>query len=134
MTITHYNPDIAPNPGEWLALSELERVRLAQNHHLSAEMKGPGVKAHAAMHVVVENQIASGYGPSQKAVIRLQSQGRSRHDAIHAIAAVVAQFIFELNQGQTPQQQASYQSRMGAAIGQLHATQWPNEADEPQDH
>jgi len=131
MAITHYNPDIAPDPGEWLALPELERVRLVQSHHVSARVKGPGIKAHAAMHAVVENQIARGYGPSKKAVTRLQSEGLSRHDAIHAIAAVIAQFIFELNQEQTPEQQGSYQSRMGAAIGQLHTGQWLNGVNEP---
>jgi hypothetical protein len=72
----------------------------------------------------VENQVASGYGPSRKAIARLVSEGLSRHEAVHAIGSVVAQFIYELNKGQTPEQQVSFQSRMGEAISQLNAQEW----------
>ena len=121
---THYNPDSAPDAREWLALPELERIRLAQNYHVSARIKVPSMKAHAAAHVAVENQIASGYGPSKRAVSRLLSEGLSRHEAVHAIGSVVAQFIYELNKTQAPEQQSSFQSRMGEAIEALHAEQW----------
>jgi hypothetical protein len=124
MAGTHYNPDVDPDPRDWLALPELERIRLAQNYHVSARMKVPSMKAHATMHAAVENQIATGYGPSKRAVLRLQSEGLSRHEAIHAIASIVAQFIYELHQEQTAEQQASFQSRMGEAIERLHAKQW----------
>ncbi|MDC6170493.1 DUF1841 family protein [Paucibacter sp. XJ19-41] len=130
MARTFYNPDETPDPGTWLAMPEVDRIRLVLNQHISARAKVPGMKLHAAMHVVVENQIASGYGPSKRAVARLQSEGLSRHDAIHAIAFVIAQFIFELNQGQTPEQQSSYQSRMAAAIEQLRAEQWLAEGED----
>jgi hypothetical protein len=59
---------------------------------------------------------------------RLQSQGLSRHEALHASAFVVAQFIYELNNGQTAEEQASFQSRMSETIDQLHAEVWPSEA------
>lgn len=134
VTHTHYDPDIAPDPGEWLALPDSERIRLAQNYHVAARVKAPSIKFHALMHVSVENQIASGYGPSKKAVARLKLEGLSRHEAIHAIASVIVQFIFELKRGQTSEQQSSYQSRMGVAIGQLHAKQWLNGLNEPPKH
>ena len=124
MASTHYNPEFAPDARQWLALSELERIRLAQNHHVSAQVKVPSMKAHAAIHAAVENQVASGYGPSKKAIARLVSEGLSRHEAVHAIGSILAQFIYELNKGQTPEQQASFQSRMGEAINQLHAQEW----------
>lgn len=124
MTGTHYNPDIVPDAREWLALPESERIRLAQSYHVVARIKSPNMKAHAAMHAAVENQIASGYGPSKRAIARLQSEGLSRHEAIHAIASIIAQFIYELHQGQTEEQRASFQSRMSEAIEHLRAEDW----------
>src|SRR5678815_4077639 len=116
MAHTYYNPDVAPDTREWLALPESERIRLAQNCHTAARVKVPNLKTHAVMHAAVENQVAQGYGPSKRAVARLQSEGLSRHEAIHAIGSVVAEFVYELSQDQTPEQQASFQSRMGEAI------------------
>ena len=82
------------------------------------------MKAHAAMHATVENQVATGFGPSTRALTRLQEEGLSRHEAAHAIAYVIAQFIYELNQEQSSEQQASFQTRMNEAIEKLHAAQW----------
>lgn len=124
MAQTYYDPDVAPSASEWLALRELERLRLAQSYHVAARFKVPSVKAHAAVHAAVENQIATGYGPSKRAIDRLQSEGLSRHEAVHAIGSVVTQFIYELGQGQTEEQRASFQTRMGAVIEQLHAKTW----------
>ena len=124
MADTYYDPDVAPYAHDWLALPETERIRLAQSHHIAARVKAPNMKAHAAMHVVVENQIATGYGPSKRAVARLQSQGLSRHEAIHAIASIVAQFVHELNNGRTAAAWASFQSRMSEAIERLDAEVW----------
>jgi hypothetical protein len=121
---TYYDPESAPDARQWLALSELERIRLAQNHHVSARVKASKMKTHAVIHVVVENQVASGYGPSKKAIARLVAEGLSRHEAVHAIGAVFAHFSYELINGQTPEQQASFQLRMGEAINQLHAHEW----------
>jgi deoxycytidylate deaminase len=121
---TYYDPDVAPNASEWLALPELERLRLAQSYHVAARVKVPSVKAHAAIHAAVENQIATGYGPSKRTIDRLQSEGLSRHEAVHAIGSVVAQFIYELGKGQTDEQRDSFQTRMGTAIEQLHAKTW----------
>jgi hypothetical protein len=123
---THYNPDVAPDPREWLELPESERIRLAQSYHVAARVKVPSMKAHAAIHAMVENQIASGYGPSKRAVARLQAEGLSRHEAIHALGSVLAQFIYELGQGQTEEQRASFQSRMGEAMDDLHALEGKN--------
>src|SRR5688500_16405930 len=95
MSTTYYDPDKPPNPSEWLAIGEHERIRLAQNFHMAARIKVTDPKAHALYHAIVENQIAQGYGPSCRAVKRLQSEGLSRHDAIHAIASVVAEVTFE---------------------------------------
>jgi hypothetical protein len=63
MSSTHYDPDKAPDPKEWLALDEQERIRLAKNYHVARRIKLPNANAHAAFHAVVENQIAEGSGP-----------------------------------------------------------------------
>jgi hypothetical protein len=130
MASTHYNPDVAPDAQDWLALSEAQRIRLVQSYHVSARVKVPNMKTHAAMHAAVENQIATGYGPSKRAIARLQSEGLSRHEAIHAIASIVAQFIYELSKGQTAEEKASFQSRLNESIEGLHAEQWFSSEDD----
>ena len=44
---------------------------------------------HAALHSVVENQIAEELQTVRETVARLQAEGLSRHDAIHAVASVL---------------------------------------------
>jgi hypothetical protein len=83
--------------------------------------RAPNLKAHAAMHAIVENQIAVGYGPTKRAVVRLQAAGLSRHEALHAIGTVIVDFMFELSRQQTEEQRASFQSRMNEAIEALNA-------------
>jgi len=122
---TFYDPERAPDPSEWLALDEAQRIRLAQNYHQSARIKMPSVKAHAAIHTVVENQIAMGFGPTCRAMDRLQKEGLSRHDAIHAIGSVIAAFIGEAV-GPNPPPQPDYQARLNAEIDVLSADRWKN--------
>jgi hypothetical protein len=94
MTATYYDPDAPPNPREWLALDEWERVRLAGNYHQTARIRLPDTKAHAIVHAIVENQIAQGFGPTCRALERLQKEGLSRHEAVHAIGSVVSKFAY----------------------------------------
>ncbi|MGD9713650.1 MAG: hypothetical protein AB7V46_16540, partial [Thermomicrobiales bacterium] len=68
MSRTRYSPDTDPDPGRWLALSEQERHRRVQSYHASVGRGVPNLKLHSTMHVVVENQLASGYGPSKRAL------------------------------------------------------------------
>jgi adenosylmethionine-8-amino-7-oxononanoate aminotransferase len=52
----------------------------------------PKPRLHAAIHLVVENQLASGSPPqARRAMDRLIRAGLSRHEAVHAIASVVAE-------------------------------------------
>jgi hypothetical protein len=55
-----YDPLEAPEPEEWLAIDEAERIQLAQDYHRRARVRLPNEKLHAVFHVVVENQIALG--------------------------------------------------------------------------
>lgn len=121
-----YNPEIAPEPKSWLAMPEMERMRVIKNYHVESRIKLPSVKTHAAIHVVVENQIAIGYGPSKRAIVRLQAEGLSRHEALHAIGTVVAELYF--NAAMSPQVGESQdpQTQLKNAIENLSAKQWKN--------
>jgi catechol 2,3-dioxygenase-like lactoylglutathione lyase family enzyme len=91
-----YDPERAPNAAEWLALDEQERIALMEKYHRVARLKLPNVMMHAAIHAIVENQIAGGHEPVVRAMARLASAGPPRHDALHAIGSVLAEHIFDL--------------------------------------
>lgn len=57
----------------------------------------PNMQLHALMHVVVENQVTGGDPPEVSATLaRLVDAGLTRHEAIHAIASVVAEALFDV--------------------------------------
>lgn len=64
---------------------------------------------HVAIHVTVENQVANG-DPSQTAetLEAMIQAGYDRHDAIHAIGALVAEQIFEIMAHDQPFDLESY--------------------------
>ena len=91
-----YDPEQTPNASEWLALGEQERIDLASQFHKATRIKIPNAIAHASIHVIVENQIAENIEPIVRAMSRLQREGLSRHDALHAVASVLAEHIREV--------------------------------------
>jgi len=94
-----YDPLSPPEPADWLDMDETERIELVQEFHRRARIRIPNRKAHAIMHVVVENQIALGEEiPVRRTAIRLMEEGLDRHDAIHAIASVLIGYLAELLQ------------------------------------
>jgi hypothetical protein len=100
VTITSYDPNEAPDPEEWLSLDEAERIELIDAYHVQARIELPNVRAHAALHAVVENQIALGDElPVLRKVRSLMASGLDRHDAIHAIAWVLANHVDTLAGG-----------------------------------
>lgn len=108
--MTTYDPDVAPVPAEWLAMDEDARLELvARYHHANAE-RPPGARLHAAVHVVVENQVALGEAIVLETLARLQREGRSRHDAIHAVGSVLADRLLDALQGRVskPELASSY--------------------------
>jgi len=129
MPRSFYDPENAPDASEWLGIDEHERIRLARNYHEVARIKVPNVKAHAAIHAAVENQIATGFGPSCRAIQRLQKEGLTRHEAIHAIGSVLAAFIHELSNADAASR-VDFQSRMNTAIEALTAAKWRAFADD----
>lgn len=90
-----YDPERAPDPEEWLALDEQERIALVAVHHPRTRAKLPNRQLHAAIHVVVENQLAERVAVVQETLERLMAEGLDRHEAIHAIGSVVAEHLWK---------------------------------------
>jgi hypothetical protein len=119
-----YNPECAPEPGAWLELDEQERIALVETYHRVARIKLPNVTAHAALHAIVENQIALNLESVVRTMHRLGKEGLTRHDAVHAISSVVAEHLFDiLKTGQNDNAEAS-QARYNAAVERLTAARW----------
>src|SRR6516162_883188 len=92
-----YNPLVSPDPEEWLALGEQERIDLARDYHRKARIRLPNAKVHATLHAIVEAQIALGdETPARRTAQRLMDDGLDRHEAIHAIALVFVEFMRDL--------------------------------------
>ncbi len=119
-----YDPTTGPDPEWWLGLDEAERIDLVIEHHESPEdwhPELPNVYAHAALHAVVENQVALNEPPVVAATLeRLQKQGLTRHDALHAIAYVLFQQMGGVLEGGKPFSQSRYSSK----LKKLTAKKW----------
>jgi hypothetical protein len=115
-----YDPLKDPLPQEWLAASEADRLAAVRSHHALTEEPSDGFEAHAAMHAIVETQLAQGNAAAGNALTRLLHDGLDRHDAIHAIASVVAGEIFRMLKHKTTHDPAAYAGRLAA----LTAASW----------
>ena len=99
-----YDPETAPDAAEWLDLEEEERIDLVASYHRREKVKLPKLQVHTAFQAVVENQIAEGLQTVRETVARLQAEGLSRHDAIHAVASVLVGRLQDLLQEGAPAQ------------------------------
>lgn len=96
-----YDPMLELDPKRWGLLDEDERVDLVVMYHQEAGIELPDQYTHALLHVVVENQIAQGDETPVEAVLRrLTDENLDRHDAVHAIASILANHMFELMHGE----------------------------------
>ena len=123
-TSAAYDPEIQPNANAWLQLDELERISLAEKWHRLAKIDLPNVKAHAVFHAIIENQLAMNLAPVVRAIPRLMKQGLSRHDAIHAVASVLADHLHEQANAKTEESAAVVQARYDAEVERLNAKEW----------
>ncbi len=97
-----YDPDVAPDPAAWFELGEGDRLDLVTEYHAQAGEKLPKRRLHAVIHAIVENQLAMDYRPAVEALAGLRAEGLGRHEAIHAIGAVLAGSIFTRFRGDVP--------------------------------
>ena len=125
----HYDPDFPPDPAVWLAAGEAERIDAAQAWHVKGRVDLPNAKAHAAFHAIVENQIAMGHEAVQRAMSRLKQGGLNRHEAIHAVAWVLALHVHDLFAQDRPDDEETTNARYAAAVERLTAKAWREQED-----
>lgn len=123
-----YDPDRAPDPLAWLALDEGDRKALILAHHEgrfpdALHTEGSSEILHAALHGIVENQIASGSPAAVgRAVDRMTGDSLKRHAAVHAVMQVLAVHMGQLSGG-AKFDHAAYERNLdqltaGGALGQ----------------
>jgi len=118
-----YDPAVAPDPAQWLALGEQERLDLVLDYHRRAGISLPSEKMHAATHVTIENQIALGDElPVRRTVERLMAEGLDRHEAVHAVGSVLTTHLFEAMKEQ--EAKAVSNDAYNAAVEQLTVESW----------
>lgn len=119
-----YDPSKSQSAGKWLSLSEQERIDLVVEYHENSDEPIPESNwdAHAVIHCVIENQIALEVEPVEDTLEKLIRQGLERHEAIHAIGAMMNEDIFITLQNNTPFDMTSYRRR----LKKLTAKRWLN--------
>jgi hypothetical protein len=127
----HYDPEVGPDPKQWLGLDEGLRhvlVQKAHEHPPPWHPKARADRAHVIFHTIVENQVASGDPPeTARALERLLGEGLGRHDAIHALASVLATETHRmLRERRTFDQDAYLRS-----LADLSAATWRHRSDPP---
>ncbi len=116
-----YDPMKDPEADEWRDADEVERLLAVVDYHKKARVKLPNVRAHAAFHIIVENQLAEGHESAVRTLRRLTGAGLNRHEAIHAIGSVVASHMHALLGGaKQPFDEEAYSRDLDA----LEAAEW----------
>jgi hypothetical protein len=119
-----YDPDQIPDAGEWLGTAEELRIEFVGSFHKRAGIGTPGPRLHATFHVVVENQLAVAEPIVAATLTRLQHEGLSRHDAVHAIGSVLSEHICELLTHQRVSAGVDPNAAYGEALKTLTAASW----------
>ena len=123
--MNRYNPLQAPDPKEWSAMDEHERMRLVEQYHRRAGIRLPNHRVHAVIHAVIESQIALGDElPVRRTLERLMSEGLDRHDANHAIGSVLAGHMHDIVSRPDAVSGADPNHAYYAALERLTAEAW----------
>lgn len=122
--MSRYDPETTPNPTAWQALDELERIALVRRYHVGKRIRLPNVELHSQIHAAIENQVAGGMESVQRALVRLQDQGLTRHDAVHAVGSVLAEHLYDRLQAARSDEPAKANARYEEAVKKLTAESW----------
>src|SRR6476660_8163242 len=123
-----YDPDTSLNGTDWLETDEGERIALVSSYHRRKKTRLPNAQLHSVIHVVVENQLALGEAIVIETLARLQGEGLSRHDALHAIGSVLAADLYELMQESSEATGDAYR-RYLERLRELTAAKWRTGAE-----
>jgi hypothetical protein len=120
-----YNASNAPDPQEWLALDEQERIDQAIDYHRDNNLPmGGSSTIHGVAHVIVENQIAMSDPPAvREALARLMGEGLDRHDAVHAVGSIVMGIVFTAIAKENGR---DIKAKIGRELAALTAASWRN--------
>lgn len=124
-----YDPDKDQRADVWLAASEADRIAAVKAYHRRQRIRLPSLKLHAAIHTIVENQLALGEQVVLEALARLRSQGLTRHEAVHAIGMVLSEEVYEALTN--PDAEADLNKPYMDRVKKLTADQWRRSADTP---
>jgi hypothetical protein len=121
-----YDPDVGPDPADWLALDEGERLRRAREYHERHAASLANLEFHAAIHAVIENQIAMGDEMLvRQALERLMAEGLSRHEAVHALGSVLAETMIAIVHGEKGEEAERCRAdAYNDAIARMTAEDW----------
>lgn len=102
-SLLDYDPDRAPDPAAWLDLDEDERIHAVQAWRRRKGVELPNERVYAGMLATVETQVALGDElPVAETVERLQREGFSRQEAVHAVSTVLAETMYDAFYGEEP--------------------------------
>lgn len=125
----HYDAMRDPDPRQWLALSEAERVTACERHHIPlprGHAPVANLRLHSAVHATVENQIAQDAPPEvRRTLSRLVREGLTRHEAVHAIGSAAADAMARVVREKRPFDAEAYVRDLAA----LKAQDWRGAAD-----
>jgi hypothetical protein len=121
-----YDPSIEPDKQSWLEATEGERIAVVTAFHEKHDKKldRKALIIHSAVHVVVENQLALGVELLPETVARLIRQGLSRHEAIHAVGAIISGDILGIIRGEITEFSAS---KYRIKLEKISAKRWRKE-------
>ncbi len=108
----NYDPDVDPDPAEWLAQTEGERISAIEKHHRKAGIRSGDITAHAGIDAAVETQMAEGLPVVRTTLQRLLGAGMKRSEVIHAVGAVLAEEIFDVMKEGRPFNADAYAKRL----------------------
>ncbi len=132
-----YDPLQPPDPKQWLALTESERLGLVQTSHTEIFQKladdDPDEAfsrntLHATIHVIVETQLAQLIEPVGQTLTRLMNEGLNRHDAVHAIGGELAGYLFDALRGGTEAAPEKLPAPYYDRLGKLTAATWRSQS------
>lgn len=96
-------------------MAELSELHRREPH---PGLEGDKLRVHLAIHVVVETQIREGRPPETAETLRrLEAEGMSRHQALHAIGRCVSDELYGVMTEGTRYDEARYLGRLRALGG-----------------
>jgi hypothetical protein len=119
-----YDADRAPEPEDWLALDEDTKIDLVVAYHRRRHPRTSRVRLHATFHTIVENQLAASEAVVVETLKRLQTEGLSRHQAVHAIGSVLAAHVYHALKHDRPTTGDDLNEAYAAELRMLTAEKW----------